>query len=50
MDVRVARTSAPVQTAKSRGPDAPTLASSWRVSDVGPFGPDTLRSPADDGG
>src|SRR6204780_5502278 len=33
------------RTAKSCGPDAPTLASSWRKSDVGPDGGDTLISP-----
>ena len=32
------------RTAKSCGPDAPTLASSFVVGDVGPYGPDTPTS------
>jgi hypothetical protein len=32
------------RTAKSCGPDAPTLASSFADGDVGPYGPDTPTS------
>ena len=47
--MRVAPTKASSRTAKSCGPDLPTLGSSPGYSDVGPNGPDTPRSQGDGG-